>query len=359
MRIVMVVTNSFKPDPRVYKEAKTLLSRGYKVRVVAWNRDGYHPRHEIIDGIEVERIGVPARYGVFLDYIIKLPLFYLPFLLKYLPRSGEFDIIHTHDFDTALLGFIMKTLVGLKWIYDVHDLYDSLVGEGSILSRFVMFLDSLFLRSADAVITVNHAMEDILIERACPRNTTVVMNSIHPFNIPREKQKKFGVFYGGVLSQDRFLEEMIEITTSLGVEFRVAGIGVLEDRIKNSNVTFLGYLPHKEAIRELARTHVTFILYDPNVLNNRIASPNKLFEAMCVGTPVLVVRGTLPEKLAEKFVIPVEYSKESVKRALEYLRENPKILRKKGHLGRKIFLKKYTWNVMEKRLIRLYLGVLE
>ena len=79
---------------------------------------------------------------------------------------------------------------------------------------------------------------------------------------------------------------------------------------------------------------------------------------MWVGTPVLVVKGTLPEKLAEKFVIPVEYSKESVKRALEYLRDNPKILRRKGHLGRKIFLKNYTWDVMEKRLIKLYSEVL-
>ncbi|ASJ11443.1 hypothetical protein A3L14_00435 [Thermococcus thioreducens] len=354
----MVVSNSFNPDPRVYKEAKSLLDRGYLVRVVAWNRDGTHPPFEVIDGLEVERIGVPARYGVLVEFLLKLPVFYVIFLWKYLRKGREFDVIHTHDFDTALLGFLLKLVTGIHWVYDVHDLYDSLVSNKT-LGMLITLFDSLFLRTADAVITVNHEMTRILIKRSRPRHVVVVMNTMNPFNVCREKWSSFTIFYGGVLSNDRFIEEMIEIAYSLGVNMRIAGLGILEDKIKHAPVDFLGYISHKQAVMELSKAHLTFILYDPAVPNNRIASPNKLFEAMWVGTPVIVVKGTLPEKLASKFVVPAQYSREDVKNLLLELKLNPKILRKKARFGRRIFLAKYTWDIMESKLMTLYLEVLK
>ena len=56
--LVMVVSNAFRPDPRVYREAKTLVDHGFKVTVYAWDRECKHPMNEIIDGIFVERIQV-------------------------------------------------------------------------------------------------------------------------------------------------------------------------------------------------------------------------------------------------------------------------------------------------------------
>ena len=353
MRIVMVVTNPFKPDPRVYKEARSLVKHAYNVYIVAWDREGKYPEFEEVEGIEVIRVGPRAGYGW--KMIFKLPLFYLRAFDKLVKLKPE--VIHTHDFDTAILGFLFKFLKDVKWVYDVHDLYESFVRNKKV-SSLIRRLDSVIMSRADIVITVNPEMTKILLERVRPKMTVVLLNTTNPFDVIQEKAKTFTIFYGGVLSKGRFIKEIVDISSTLGVSVRIAGTGTLKDEIQSSSAVYLGHLSHKRALEELSRAHITVILYDPGVLNNRIASPNKLFEAMWVGTPVLVVKGTLPEKLAEKFVIPVEYSKESVKRALEYLRDNPKILRRKGHLGRKIFLKNYTWDVMEKRLIKLYSEVL-
>jgi len=356
MKIVMAVTNPFKPDPRVYKEAKSLVKAGYDVVIIAWDREGKYPREETIEGIRVVRFGPKSRYGSFFDFLVKLPLFYIKAFI--FMAKEDFDAIHTHDFDTAFLGFLLKYLKGKKWVYDVHDLYESFV-QSTAAKRLIKKIDGYFTRMADVIITVNQEMTRLLSQRAGPNRAVVVFNTVNPFEIEARKNEEFTLFYGGVLSRGRFIEEISEIANELKIPLKVAGGGVLEPTIRESGATFLGYLPHDEALRELAKAHLTFILYDPNVLNNRIASPNKLFEAMCLKTPVLVVKGTFPEKLAEKFVIPVEYSEEDVKRTLEYLRDNPKILRKKGHLGRKIFLKNYTWDVMEKRLLKLYSEVLK
>ncbi len=356
MRVVMLVTNPFKPDPRVYKEAKSLVNAGHEVIVLAWDREGKYPREETVEGIRVVRFGPKSRYGSFFDFLVKLPVFYIKAFI--FMAKKDFDAIHTHDFDTAFLGLLFKYIKGKKWVYDVHDLYESFV-QSMIVKMLIQKIDSYFIRMADVVITVNYEMTRILSQRARPKEALVVFNTVNPLKMIVKKGKGFTVFYGGVLSRGRFIEEISKIARELGVELRVAGGGVLENIIRESGAIFLGYLPHDKALRELARAHLTFILYDPSVLNNRIASPNKLFEAMCLKTPVLVVKGTLPEKLAEKFVVPVEYSEEDVKRTLEYLRDNPKIIRKKGHLGRKIFLKNYTWDVMEKRLLKLYSEVLK
>lgn len=353
MRIVMLVTNPFKPDPRVYKEAKSLVAHGHEVYVVAWDREGKYPKIEDVEGIKVIRVGPKAGYGM--RMVLKLPLFYVGAFKKVL--SLKPDVIHTHDFDTAVLGFLLKLLKGAKWVYDVHDLYESFVRNRTI-SSMIGRLDSLVIRKSDVIITVNPEMTKVILDRARPRATIVIMNTLNPFEFPRSKAETFSVFYGGVLSKGRFVEEIVEISHSLGFNVTIAGMGVLEEKIRSSPAIFLGYIPHEKAIEELSRAHLTFILYDPSVLNNRIASPNKLFEAMWVGTPVLVVKGTLPEKLAEKFVIPVEYSKNAVKEALKELVDNPKVIRKKARIGRKIFLRKYTWNAMETRLIRLYSEVL-
>ncbi len=40
MKVVMTVSNPFKPDPRVYKEAKSLVKTGHKVIILAWVREG-------------------------------------------------------------------------------------------------------------------------------------------------------------------------------------------------------------------------------------------------------------------------------------------------------------------------------
>lgn len=354
MKVVMTVSNPFKPDPRVYKEAKSLIKAGHEVIVIAWDREGDYPEEEEVDGIKVIRVGPVAGYGM--KMTLKLPLFYLRAFKKTL--SLKPDVIHTHDFDTSFLGFLLKLLNGTKWIYDIHDLYESFI-KNKMISSIIRWLDSFIICTSDIIITVNPEMTKVILDRARPKATIVIMNTLNPFEFPRGKAGTFTIFYGGVLSKGRFVEEIIEISHSLGVNVRIAGMGVLKEKLRSSSAIFLGYIPHEKAIEELSRAHLTFILYDPSVLNNRIASPNKLFEAMWLGTPVLVVKGTLPEKLAEKFVIPVEYSKNAAKEALKELIENPKVIRKKAYIGRKIFLKNYTWDIMEARLIRLYSEVLK
>jgi len=98
-KVLMLLTNPFISDPRVYKEAKSLVKSGYEVTILCWDRQLKHKKKEKIDGINVERLGLRASYG-FKSMIFKLPIFWIKLFFKALKK--DFDIVHSHDFDTEL-----------------------------------------------------------------------------------------------------------------------------------------------------------------------------------------------------------------------------------------------------------------
>jgi len=354
----MTLSNPFKPDPRVYKEARSLVKYGYDVTIIAWDREGKYPKEELVDGIKIKRIKLKSRYGDFLDFILKLPLFYIMALLILIKE--DFDVIHTHDFDTAFLGFIIKTLKGKRWVYDIHDLYECFI-EIKPLAKIVSYIDSWLTQKCDSIIVVNEKFVKILRERGRKGEVIVIMNTISPIEIPVKKDKDFSIFYGGVLSRGRFIIEMIEIAKELGITIKIAGLGVLLEEVKKrckDKCKFYGYIPYYKSLEELSKAHVTFAIYDPSIKNNQFASPNKLFEAMALETVPLVTKDTVMEEIVKmgKCGISVEYNKDDVKEKLIFLISNPKCLKKMGHMGKKVFLTKYRWEKMEKRLSKIYSG---
>jgi glycosyltransferase involved in cell wall biosynthesis len=81
---------------------------------------------------------------------------------------------------------------------------------------------------------------------------------------------------------------------------------------------------------------------------------NKLFEAMMCGVPVIT-------NVAQEIVnetecgIIVEYDNmEQIREAIITLRDNPELRKRLGANGRKAFLEKYNWNLMEQRLYNVY-----
>ncbi|WP_168194752.1 glycosyltransferase family 4 protein [Thermococcus aciditolerans] len=357
-RIVMTLSNPFKPDPRVYKEASSLVKAGYDVTIIAWDREGKYPKIETINGIKILRIHIRSCYGLPLCFIAGLFLFYLRSL--FLLMKMDFDIIHTHDFDTAVLGVIIKKIKNNVWVYDVHDLYESMVKlvSGEKLAKIVGYLDSYFQKNADLIFTASQKVKQVVQRNN--KDVFVILNTVNPSylkNLP--KYPTFTIFYGGVLSGNRFLLEMLKIAERLGVTYRIAGKGwadVEEILKKQLGKNFLGFIPHEQIFVELEKAHLTFAIYDPRFENIRLSLPNKVFEAASVKTPILVSRGTALAELVESMKIgwSVKYDEKDVENRVSFLLMNPKYLKKAGHRGHKIYLKKYTWNFVEQVLLTAY-----
>ena len=69
----MILTNGFDPDPRVYKEAKSLKKLGHKVTILCWDREGTYidKQEEDLEGIHIVRFFGNAEYGTGYKQIFK------------------------------------------------------------------------------------------------------------------------------------------------------------------------------------------------------------------------------------------------------------------------------------------------
>ncbi len=187
-------------------------------------------------------------------------------------------------------------------------------------------------------------------------------------NVPEERlvvpkpQQLFTVFYGGQIARDRGLPELIRACESVGARLVVAGHGPdegdLVPAIESSPAAlFLGNLPYDEVLGWTASCDAVAALYDPGIPNNRLASPNKVFEAMMLRKPVITNDGIALAVLVRREGIGVvaRYGDAaSVQNALEELMLSPARCVEMGARGRRLYEERYRWDVQKERLVAAY-----
>jgi glycosyltransferase involved in cell wall biosynthesis len=97
-------------------------------------------------------------------------------------------------------------------------------------------------------------------------------------------------------------------------------------------------------------------MLDPEEKNNQVGLPNKIFEAMLTGRPVLVTKGLYYSKLVEteRCGVSVEYDFEEVKKSIIMLRDDPKRCEELGKNGLQAAIREYNWEKQKKTLLSVY-----
>lgn len=364
MKILIIRSNPVSPDPRVEKEALTLGMAGNEVDILAWDRDNTNIKYDRRDYYEIHRFGLKADYGKPL-LIIKLFIWWI-YEFFYLIRT-RYDIIHACDFDTLIVAAFVSKLRNKILIYDCFDFYSdslpSIVPDimRNIVSRFEIF----FATFAHTVILVDESR--IIQFKNRIKKPAIVYNSpsdaLITFNQYDEKKEDFLIFYAGILDENRGFRKIIEATENLkGIQFIIAGFGadekILINLFKNTtNTKYIGKIPYKDVIKYTRDCKMLFALYDPKIPNHQYSSPNKLFEAMMCGKPIIVSAETSMASIVEKEKcgIVVPYGDiQKIREAVCSLKNNPGLCRELGENGRRAYEERFSWKIMEKRLINIY-----
>jgi glycosyltransferase involved in cell wall biosynthesis len=102
---------------------------------------------------------------------------------------------------------------------------------------------------------------------------------------------------------------------------------------------------------------VLFATYDPAIQNHKYSSPNKIFEAMMLGKPVIVAAGTNMDRIIETqdcgCVVPYG-DVASLEKTMQTLADDPALLQTLGNNARKAYEAHYAWTIMQQRLLTLY-----
>ncbi len=369
MKILMLLSNPFTNDPRVYNEAISLTKAGHSVTILCWDKKGSNPQTEFKNGIRVVRIANTPFMSSLPYEILRLKFWwreaYRAAMRLY--EDEPFDIVHCHDLDTLETGVKLKRRLSVPLVYDAHEIW------GYMLSRDLPnFVASHFLRKekrlikkADAVVTVNEPLKNYFA-KLTEAPIVVVMNCKTPLTAEYSPPENdvFNIIYIGTLNNARFILEAVDVVSKMpDVRLTIAGIGkeqfvgVLKNRAEKSrNTVFLGEVGMDRVLPLTKGSDAVLCLTDPKDRNNSIATANKQMEAIATGRPIIVSRGTYPAEFTEKYGIGVvvEHSKEGLRDGIERLKNDRDLRERMGRKALEIGLKEYNWDNQADKLLNLY-----
>ena len=369
--ITITLIKSSEPDndPRLIKEIESIKKFGYKINMLCWNRSNKNSDNyfEISDNYNAKEFNFRVRDGP--ASIIFWPVWWL-YILFWLLRMN-YDIIHVLNYNSVLPALIAAKLKKKPIIYEIMDTSYDALRMPYILKYIIMYFDKLFMRFSDAVILVDESQ----IEQFCgiPNSSIAIIydSALDVFDKYSSINRKtndndFVILYVGVLHKIRHLnlDKLCHAVRNLkGVRLLIAGFGDLVEDIKEwanrskGTIGFIGRVDYSEALKLSLSADALVVLRDSNIRTNKYICGSKLWEAMMCGKPILVNRGTSTADKVRKencgLVVDAN-NIEEIKDAIIKLRDDPDMSKELGANGRKAYEQRYSWEIMERRLITVY-----
>lgn len=368
-RICILRSNPVSPDSRVEKEAGALKEAGYFVHIIGWDRERNHKAEIswIQNHISITRYGYKAGYGQGVKSLKARMRFQLR-LAGWLIRNGrKFDAVHACDIDTAMISYIPARLTGCRFVFDI---FDFVYAEPHNFFQWIVKQAQLVLvNNSDAVIICSEQRKK-QIKDARPKRLAVIHNT------PDETaagstdfavdKNRLSVVYVGILPRNRLLGEMIShFKKHPDQDIYIGGFGLMEDEIcktaeKYSNIHYLGQIPYNETLALERQCDVMAAAYDLTVENYRMAAPNKFYESLMLGKPIIMTDGMgMSEEVSKNDIgVLIDYSEEGFSEGLRQLAARKDEWAAMGVRARKLYDDRYSWNTMKTRLVDLYTNLL-
>lgn len=301
MNIVFV--RAFLPhlDARMGKYVRALGQSGCDVRFIGWARG------QARSDVESDRIFLFERNAVLggrWRNVLALLTWNFFIFRTLMSLRKDVSIVHAVDLESTISAYIFCRIFNKAIVFDIYDHYADTRGIKGITGRFISSIERKLAQCADLTILADKArLEQHALKAA--ENLMIIENvpdiSWLSKKMVTEENKPIKIGYFGVLEKKhRGLENLLEVFSgSEKFELHFAGYGPLEEKIMEksrtySNVKFYGALNHEQGMEKLSEMHCVAGFYYLTVPNHRFASPNKYYEHLLLGRPLLTTIGTPP-----------------------------------------------------------------
>lgn len=361
-RIVMLVFSYLPVDPRVEREAKALVSAGFEVSIICPQWDSPEPAPDWGPHVQVRIIPVNGPlhcYDQFFPYVYDGRL-----LAAALAEDAW--AYHAHDLNTALPALVAAAQKRVPCVCDFHEWYSENVTYNWDLRRYethprlkrriFQLVEYVAIHSASKVVTVCESIAELMEKQYRARQKVEIIRNIPNLNrgtsisrwLPMDIRAELGLpqetrilLYQGGVGPSRNLEPIIRAMAYVkNAAFVIRGPGIdafgagykklAEECGCGERVFWLPAVPSSDVVLEARAADLGIWTLLSNVgLNFKLALPNKVFEYLAAGVPLLVA--DLPEarKIVDRYQVGLAFDPEDPKAiaaAINRLADDPDAL---------------------------------
>jgi glycosyltransferase involved in cell wall biosynthesis len=297
------VINDLVTDSRVNKTCKVLLESGYRVLLIGRKL----PESRDLPDWPFEAFRMKLLFT-------KGPLFYLFFNLRLFLKLlfTKSDLLFSNDLDTLLPNYLVARIKKIPLIYDSHELFcevPELVNSPGKKSIWE-WLERKIVPQLSICITVNESIAEIFekkykVKFHVIRNIPEEVAGIEALSraaLDLPEDKKIIVLQGAGINIDRGAEELVAAMQLVeGVILLIIGGGdvwsVLQQKVEDlqlqDKVKLIAKLPKAKMMQYTLNADLGLSIDKNTNLNYLYSLPNKIFDYLHAGVPVLASR--LPE----------------------------------------------------------------
>lgn len=238
----------------------------------------------------------------------------LPFRQAFVEHGVEFpsDLVQVHDLPTLEAGAELAAKWNVPLAYDAHELYPEQKNFSRVQRKICSESEARHIKKADVVFAVNDSIAQEMALRYQIAKPVTLLNAIDPppdfkpevrYDLLREKlnisaKRRILLFQGGFAAY-RNLENLItamSVVKTADVDLVMMGFGSFGELLKKkalslgllgSRIYFLEAVPQSELLQHSASADIGIIPYPHVDLNSYYCTPNKLFEFIQAGLPIL------------------------------------------------------------------------
>jgi glycosyltransferase involved in cell wall biosynthesis len=385
-RVVMHVAGQGRTDVRVLREATALRDAGYGVTLVDIERDGSRPHVETLDGITFRHIVSPGYFRS-----VRFKPWFLVKMVGITARGAwavsatPAEIYHAHDDYALPATYVAAQVRNKRLIFDAHELplgQTNRRGWGAAKAVIRSALRGMAARCA-GIITVSAPIADEIHRQFGGPAPTLVRN-IPPYRAPDAAsdiiRRTLGLpdtarvaLYQGAFQGNRSLDVLVRAARYLDDDHIIALMGSGPARAAlealataegvGDRVRILPPAPYEELLAWTASADLGLILYRASYsLNVRYCLPNKLFEYLMAGVPVVATELDAVADILRRYdagVVVDSTEPEVVGRAISATLADAAGRQRMRANALAASLGDLRWEVERERLLALYASIAE